>query len=208
MKSFNVTLSHRYHSHGCGNDTSGSILYYLTYWGRVTHICVSKLTNIGSDNGLSPGRRQVIMWINAGILSIRPLGTNFSEISFEINTFSFKKLHLKMSSENGGHFDSVSMCKILVFLPKMYVLHLRESSCIVNHTQPFTVVLPETLSPSADAIIAHRYRLACKQLPATVDSTVWELILEWHCHNGTAYTWQIQWLASQVIVKSCFSYIL
>ena len=28
----------------------------LTHWGRVTHICVSKLTIIGSDNGLSPGR--------------------------------------------------------------------------------------------------------------------------------------------------------
>ena len=27
------------------------------HWGRVTHICVSKLTIIGSDNGLSPGRR-------------------------------------------------------------------------------------------------------------------------------------------------------
>ena len=33
----------------------------LTHWGRVTHICVSKLTSIGSDNGLSPGRRQAII---------------------------------------------------------------------------------------------------------------------------------------------------
>ena len=30
--------------------------YRLTHWGRVTHICVSKPTIIGSDNGLSPGR--------------------------------------------------------------------------------------------------------------------------------------------------------
>ena len=52
----------------------------LTHWGRVTHICVSKLTIIGSDNGLSPGRRQAIIWTNAGILLIRTLGTNFSEI--------------------------------------------------------------------------------------------------------------------------------
>ena len=29
----------------------------LTHWGRVTHICVSELTTIGSDNGLSPDRR-------------------------------------------------------------------------------------------------------------------------------------------------------
>ena len=52
----------------------------LTHWGRVTHICASKLTIIGSDNSLSPGRRQAIIWTNAGIMLIGPLGTNFSEI--------------------------------------------------------------------------------------------------------------------------------
>ena len=70
----------------------------LTHWGRVTHICVSELTVIGSDNGLSPGRRQAIIWTNAGILLIRTLGTNFSEILGEIHSFSFSKMHLKMSS--------------------------------------------------------------------------------------------------------------
>ena len=70
----------------------------LTHWCRVTHICVSKLTIIGSDNGLSPGRRQAIIRTNAGILLIGTLGTNFSEILSEIHTFSFKKTHLKMSS--------------------------------------------------------------------------------------------------------------
>ena len=70
----------------------------LTHWGRVTHICVSKLTTIGSDNGLSPGRRQAIIWTNDGILLIRTLGTNFSEILSKIQSFSFKKMHLKMSS--------------------------------------------------------------------------------------------------------------
>ena len=49
----------------------------------MTHICVSKLTIIGSNNGLSPGRRQAIIWTNAGILLIGPLGTNFSEILIE-----------------------------------------------------------------------------------------------------------------------------
>ena len=73
---------------------------YLTHWGRVTHICVSKLTIIASDNGLSPDGRQAIIWTNAGLLLIGPLGTNFSEILIEILTFSFKKMHLKMSSEN------------------------------------------------------------------------------------------------------------
>ena len=64
----------------------------------MTHICVGKLTIIGSDIGLSPGWRQAIIWTNAGILLIGPLGTNFSEILFGIQTFSFKKMHLKMSS--------------------------------------------------------------------------------------------------------------
>ena len=70
----------------------------LTHWGRVTHICVGKLTIIGSDNGLSPGRRQAIVWTNAAILLIRHLGTNFNEILLAIYTFSFEKMHLKMSS--------------------------------------------------------------------------------------------------------------
>ena len=70
----------------------------LTHWGRVTHICVSKLTVIGSDNGLSPDRRQAIIWTSAGILLIGPLGTNLSEILIEILTFSFKKMRLRVSS--------------------------------------------------------------------------------------------------------------
>ena len=70
----------------------------LTNWGRVTHICVSELNIIGSDNGLSPGRRQAIIWNNTGLLLIEPLGTNFIEISIGIQTFSFKKMHLNMSS--------------------------------------------------------------------------------------------------------------
>ena len=82
----------------------------LTHWGRVTHICVSKLTIIASDNGLSPGRRQAIIWIIAGILLMGPLGTNFSEMSIEIQTFSLNKLHLKMSSAKWRPFVSASMC--------------------------------------------------------------------------------------------------
>ena len=64
----------------------------------MTHICVSKQSIIASDNSLSPGRRQAIIGTNAGILSIRTLGTNFSEILNEILTFSFKKMCLKVSS--------------------------------------------------------------------------------------------------------------
>ena len=37
-------------------------------------------------------------WSSVGILWIGPLGTNLSEILIEIYIFSFKKMHLKMSS--------------------------------------------------------------------------------------------------------------
>ena len=51
------------------------------------HIYVSKLTIIDSDNGLSPGQHQAIIWTNAAILLIGPLGTNFSEINRNLYIF-------------------------------------------------------------------------------------------------------------------------
>ena len=53
---------------------------------------------IGSDNGLSPGWRQAIIWTNAGIVLIGTLGTSFIDILSGIHTFSFKKMYLEMSS--------------------------------------------------------------------------------------------------------------
>ena len=70
----------------------------FAHWGQVTHICVSKQIIIGSDNGLLPGRCQAIIWTNPAIFLIGPLGTNLSEILIKVYTFSFKKMHLKMSS--------------------------------------------------------------------------------------------------------------
>ena len=71
------------------NGQSGSIFKFylrslvLTHWGQVIYA--------------SPGRRQAIIWTNVGILSIGPLGTNFSDVFIEIHTLSFKKTHFKMS---------------------------------------------------------------------------------------------------------------
>ena len=70
----------------------------LTHWGRVTHRCVSKLNIMGSNNGLSPGRRQAIIWTIAGKLLIGPLGTNINKNSIEIYALSFTKIHWKLSS--------------------------------------------------------------------------------------------------------------
>ena len=76
-----------------------SILFYsILHWGRMTHICVGKLSIIGSDNGLSPGRRQAIILTNTGILLIGPLGINLSEILIGIQTFSVMEMQLKISS--------------------------------------------------------------------------------------------------------------
>ena len=73
---------------------------HLTHRGQVMHICISKLTIIGSDNGLSPDRCQASIWTNAGILLIGHLGTNSNEILIQICIFSLKKMHLKLSQGN------------------------------------------------------------------------------------------------------------
>ena len=83
----------------------------FTRWGRV--ICVGKLTIIGSGDGLSPARHRAIIWTNAGILLIEPLGTKFSEISIEVHAFSFKKLQFKMLS--GKWRPSCIGLKVLIF---------------------------------------------------------------------------------------------
>ena len=82
----------------------------FTHRGRMTHICASKLTMVDSDNGMSPGRRQAIIWTNDGILLIGQVGTDLSEILIEIYTFSLKKIHSKRSSGNDGHFVVASIC--------------------------------------------------------------------------------------------------
>ena len=77
---------------------TGPFKRLLTDWGRTTHICVGNITSISSENSLSPDRRQAIIWPNAGILLIKPLGTSFNEMLIEILTFSFMKMRLKVSS--------------------------------------------------------------------------------------------------------------
>ena len=74
------------------------------------HLCVSKLTNIGSDNGLLTGRHQAITWTDVGIVFIGPLQTNFDESWIKIHTFSFKNIHLKVGWKMGSHFILASMC--------------------------------------------------------------------------------------------------
>ena len=89
-------------------------LLCLIHWGQVTHICVSKLTTVDSDNGLPPGRRQAIIWTTAGILLTEPLGTHFSEIVIEIHTFAFNKMHLKVWFGKWQQFPWLQCINILL----------------------------------------------------------------------------------------------
>ena len=52
----------------------------------MAHICVNKLDVIGSSNGLSPVRRQAVVWINDDLLLIGPLEIIFGEIAIKITS--------------------------------------------------------------------------------------------------------------------------
>ena len=73
--------------------------------------------SIGSNNGLLPGRCQAIIWTNAGILLIGPLGANFTGIFIKIQDFSFTKMQLKISSAKWWPFcpggDGLTHCGLV-----------------------------------------------------------------------------------------------
>ena len=86
----------------------------LTHWGQVTHIYVSKLAIVGSDNGLLPGQHKTIIGANPGILLIPTLGTNFSEIFI----LSFKNMHMKMSS---GKWQPFCLSPYVLYIPDRWM---------------------------------------------------------------------------------------
>ena len=67
-------------------------------WTYVRRSSVTPDLSIGSDNGLSPVRRQNIIWTNFVLMSIKPLGMIFSQILYKIQTLSSNKMHLTISS--------------------------------------------------------------------------------------------------------------
>ena len=117
--------------------THGYWLIHLTHWGWVTHICIVNLTIIISDNGLSPGRRQAIIWTNVGRLLIGPLGTNFSEILIVIQTFSFMKMHLKLSSVKWHPF--CLGLNVLTHCPLGYVDVISDVSWYIKLVVPWEI---------------------------------------------------------------------
>ena len=111
----------------------------------MTHICLSKLTIIGSDNGLSPGRCQAIIWTNAGILLIGTLRTNFNESLIEYPSFSFKKMHMKnavwkmaailprpqcVKAEWNDYFSREVVAMTVEAIPVLAVVVIFDSLCV------------------------------------------------------------------------------
>ena len=75
----------------------------------MTHACVSKLTIIGSDSGLSSGWRQAIIGNNAELFYLDPLEQTSIKFSIEIHTLSFSRKSIwKCRPENSGHFVNVN----------------------------------------------------------------------------------------------------
>ena len=97
-----------------------------------------KLTNISSDNGLSPIRRQAIIWTNAVIVSIRPQGTYFSEILLKIPKFSFKKIHLKISCAKWRPqcVNILNLSQICLLMPACWQIHCFMCICFMCFTIP------------------------------------------------------------------------
>ena len=106
------------------------------------HICISKLTTIGPDNGFSPEWCQTINRSNAGILLIEPLGINLSEILIEIYAFSFNTMQLKIPSGKWQpfclslHVLMQNKCNSIPDTPELQVLCIKNMVYISG--TPFT----------------------------------------------------------------------
>ena len=84
--------------------------------------------SIGSDNDLTPIRRQAIIWNNAGFLSIRPLWTHLREISIKRQNFSFTKMNLEISSAKRWPFCPGEMGKY-IYSPQHTPSHICRNIC-------------------------------------------------------------------------------
>ena len=91
----------------------------LTHRGRVTHICVGEQTIIGSDNGLSPGRHQAIIWTNARILFDWTLGNKLQWNNFsKLIHFHPRKRIWKYRLDNGTTWHTFH-----INVSQMFIIH-------------------------------------------------------------------------------------
>ena len=121
-------------------------LHCLSHWGRVTHICISKLTIIVSDNGLSPNQRQAIIWANDGCNIVHwALGNELQwNLNRNLHIFIQENLFEKYRLENFGHFVSASMCYMLITPICSCVFMYAKVDCHYNAVQ-YNMVLHAVL---------------------------------------------------------------
>ena len=170
----------------CGGD--------LTNWGRVTHICVNKLTVIGSDNGLSPGRRQAIIWTNAGILLIGP----FQENAFESVVWKTAAILSRPQWVNSFRPSGPVNCAVTgsdnVLSPDLRQVIIWANAglvLIVNKNKIGNILCKMTVILSRPCDVAVVIRMVCcKNLYQLISCKLrsrsirwWDLTLQWR-HNG------------------------
>ena len=80
------------------------ICVWINGWINNREACDLRRHRAHHDVTVWLGRCQAVNWPNAGVLLIGPLVINFSEIFIEIDTFSFKHMHLNMLSGKWGPF--------------------------------------------------------------------------------------------------------
>ena len=168
----------------------------LSHWGWVTHICVSRSTNIGSDNGLSPGRRQAIIWTSAGILLNGPLGTNFCEILIKIQNFSFTKMHLKTSSAQWRPFCPGGD-ELMMVLPGGFSLMVTEQVSLVSRVQ----ISASFIYMDRSSVMFSCYKLSSSQHEEYIS---WELLVQTRKNKGNHCGYRLSSWQLQVVIMITF----
>ena len=122
------------------------------------YICVSKTIIIVSDNGLSPARRQAIIWTNDGILLIGHLGTHTSvKLYSKCKYLYWRKYAWTCRLRNVVNFVSVSL-----YWEWLYIIDLCEWFPVGQRWQK---LLKWSLMPSSFILLIYiLYPFSCFQI--------------------------------------------
>ena len=142
----------------------------------MTHICVSKLSTIGSNYDLSPARRKAIISTNAGILLIWTIRTNFNE-NVNRNSYIF-------SHENP--FENV-VCELRPFCLGLNVL----TKCTIMKTTSCTSVqspLNEPLWRNIKLMYSWYYDFAFTNMPEALPNNHYQVHRTKQCITRIRHT--------------------
>ena len=118
-------------------DFAFSWVVMLIHWRRVTHICVNEITIIGSDNGMSLGQRQAIIWwwniINWTVW-------NKLQCNFNLNSNIF----IQENAFENVHFVSAPMWRLVfgiirvVIFARILCIDYLSINCVVRNYLQFS----------------------------------------------------------------------